>query len=134
MSTLPPSPFLSAESQSESNQRQNGYGTECAHADRVVIRPDAGRSASTTSENLDVTAGETAPHSDFESVTPARAPTTAAAGANAAVDFLDDIGDIHEIFHHARKLVADDHRFVLDEVAFADAIEPMPLFLQRAAG
>jgi hypothetical protein len=38
---------------------------------------------------------------------------------------------IHEIFHHARKLM--DHRFVLDEQAFMEAIEPPPLFLQRTA-
>jgi len=40
---------------------------------------------------------------------------------------------IHEIFHFARKLAADDHRFVLDEAAFMDAIEPPPLFLQHIA-
>ena len=37
--------------------------------------------------------------------------------------------DICEIFNGARKL--DDQRFVLDERAFLEAIEPMPLFLQR---
>jgi hypothetical protein len=47
--------------------------------------------------------------------------TAATAGAT------DCIG---EIFHHARKLVADDHRFVLDEQLFMEAIEPPPLFLQ----
>jgi hypothetical protein len=41
---------------------------------------------------------------------------------------------IHEIFHFARQLYADDHRFVLDEEAFMDAIEPPPLFIQRATG
>jgi hypothetical protein len=39
---------------------------------------------------------------------------------------------IGEIFHHARKLM--DHRFVLDEAALMEAIEPPPLFLQRATG
>jgi hypothetical protein len=43
---------------------------------------------------------------------------------------VDATDHIHEIFHHARKLM--DHRFVLDEQAFMDAIEPPPLFLQRA--
>lgn len=43
---------------------------------------------------------------------------------------LDNIG---EIFHYARKLTAAHHRFVLDEQAFFEAIEPPPLFLQRAA-
>ena len=41
---------------------------------------------------------------------------------------------IHEIFHFALKLYEDDHRFVLDEEAFLEAIEPPPLFLQRATG
>lgn len=38
---------------------------------------------------------------------------------------------IHEIFHYARKLYDEDHRFVLDEGAFMEAIEPPPLFMQR---
>jgi hypothetical protein len=47
----------------------------------------------------------------FASVTPARAPTTAAAGANAAAGFLDD------------------DRFKLDVDAFMAAIEEAPSFL-----
>lgn len=47
------------------------------------------------------------------------------------------VGDIHEIFYHARRLLtehhAKHHRFRLDEAAFAEAIEPPPLFLQRTA-
>lgn len=65
------------------------------------------------------------------------APTTAGAGANAVPASLDRIDHIHEIFHFARKLLADyhakHHRFVLDEVAFCEAIEPMPMFLQASA-
>ena len=45
---------------------------------------------------------------------------------------VDATDHIHEIFHHARKLCDEDHRFVLDEEAFMEAIEPPPLFLQRA--
>lgn len=48
---------------------------------------------------------------------------------------LTDISNVGEIFHFARKLVADDdYRFVLDERAFMEAIEPLPLFLQGAVG
>ena len=45
------------------------------------------------------------------------------------VDATDCIG---EIFHFARKLCDKDHRFVLDEERFLADIEPPPLFLQRA--
>jgi len=68
----------------------------------------------------------------------------------------EDICHIHEIFYFSRKLIEDDHRFVLDEskfmfdighvppaarpenfakyMAVLDALddEPMPLFLQQA--
>jgi len=44
--------------------------------------------------------------------------------------------DIHEIFHYARLLIAEDNavhrRFVLDERAFMDAIDEAPLFLRMA--
>jgi hypothetical protein len=40
---------------------------------------------------------------------------------------------IHELFHFARKLIDDDHRFVLNEREFMEAIDPLPLFLQGAA-
>lgn len=45
-----------------------------------------------------------------------------------------DISDVHEIFYHVRKLITEDdkYRFVLDQQAFMEAIEPMPLFLQAA--
>lgn len=39
---------------------------------------------------------------------------------------------ISEIFIGARKWIDDDHRFVIDEQAFLEAIEPPPLFMQRA--
>jgi hypothetical protein len=41
---------------------------------------------------------------------------------------------IGEIFIGARKWIDDDHRFVLDEKAFMEAVDPLPLFLQRVAG
>jgi GcrA cell cycle regulator len=41
---------------------------------------------------------------------------------------------ISEIFVGARKWIDDDHRFVLDEAAFMESLEAMPLFLQVAAG
>jgi hypothetical protein len=41
---------------------------------------------------------------------------------------------IHELFHFARKLIDEDHRFILDEEAFMAEIEPLPLFMQRAMG
>ena len=49
----------------------------------------------------------------------------------------DDIGDVHEIFYYARRLIneqaRDEHRFRLDVTAFMEAIEEMPLFLRRTA-
>ena len=49
-----------------------------------------------------------------------------------ATDLLGaNISDVSEIFHHARQLVGPT-RFVLDEQAFMDAIDPPPLFLQAA--
>lgn len=53
------------------------------------------------------------------------APVAAEPSAAGATDH------IHEIFHYARKLLARDRRFVLNEAAFMEAIEPPPLFLQR---
>lgn len=45
-----------------------------------------------------------------------------------------DISDVHEIFYHARKLIAEEeYRFVLDQRAFMEAIEPMPIFLRARA-
>jgi hypothetical protein len=40
---------------------------------------------------------------------------------------------ISEIFVGARKWIDEDHRFILDEKAFMEAIDPLPLFLQGAA-
>ena len=37
---------------------------------------------------------------------------------------------INEIFFYARKLIAEDRRFVLDEAAFMAAIDEVPLFLR----
>ena len=76
--------------------------------------------------------------------------------AGAAADIPDEIGDIHEIFHHARRLVAEkpanqalldeitqewnriypidfeEPRFVLDPDRFMRDIDadPVPLFLR----
>jgi len=41
---------------------------------------------------------------------------------------------INEIFVGARKWIDDDHRFVLNERDFMEALEELPIFLQRAAG
>jgi hypothetical protein len=68
-------------------------------------RPADQAAASFDSNSCDVAAG----HS--RSVMPARAPTTAAAGANAAAAFLDD------------------DRFKLDVDAFMAAIDEPPAFL-----
>jgi len=51
-------------------------------------------------------------------------------GHNPAGSDPDDISNIGEIFIGAMRL--DDHRFVLDEAAFMEALEEMPLFLRRA--
>jgi hypothetical protein len=63
--------------------------------------------------------------SDEPATGTASLPNEPVAGLNS------DISDVHEIFYHARKLVDDDHRFVLDEQAFMEAIEEMPLFLRN---
>lgn len=62
-------------------------------------------------------------------------PVTVASGGGEAVAdlFGSDISHVTEIFHWARELVKPT-RFVLDERAFMEAIEPPPLFLQRAFG
>jgi hypothetical protein len=40
---------------------------------------------------------------------------------------------INEIFFYARKLIAEDNRFVLNEREFLDAIEETPLFLRAGS-
>ncbi len=61
-------------------------------------------------------------------------PQSLAAGVTDS--FGCDISDVGEIFYHAKLLVAEDNaihrRFVLDVRAFEEAIEPPPIFLQRA--
>jgi hypothetical protein len=54
--------------------------------------------------------------------------------APGSVEFVDlDQDCIGEIFVGARKLMdPDEHRFILDEQAFMDAIDEPPLFLRRA--
>jgi hypothetical protein len=50
-----------------------------------------------------------------------------------AADLPDDLSCIGEIFVGASKLAdPDEHRFMLDEQAFMDAIDEPPLFLRRA--
>lgn len=47
----------------------------------------------------------------------------------------DDAGatdHIHEIFHFARKLYAEENRFVLDVARFMADIDEPPLFLRNA--
>ena len=50
---------------------------------------------------------------------------------------FSDISDVGEIFYHARQLInedaREDHRFRLDVVAFMEALDEPPLFLQRRA-
>jgi hypothetical protein len=53
---------------------------------------------------------------------------TVAAGDAGATDCIG------EIFIGARKWIDDDHRFVLNERDFMEAIEALPIFLQRATG
>lgn len=73
----------------------------------------------------------TLPQSPFLSAEP---PQASAETAPASLAWNpDDAGAtdcIAEIFIGAAKL---EHRFVLDERAFMEAIEPPPLFLQEAA-
>ena len=77
----------------------------------------------------------TLPPSPFLSADSQPPAEMAPASASAVTVEAGDAGAtdcISEIFHYARLLCADDHRFVLDEQAFMEAIEPPPLFLQRA--
>lgn len=60
-------------------------------------------------------------------------PDKAAASPRQSADAADEFPDIGEIFVGARKLLDPyEHRFVLDEQAFMDAIDEPPLFLRRA--
>jgi hypothetical protein len=77
------------------------------------------------------------PQSPFlsaESQPPAEMAPASATAVTVAADDAGATDHIHEIFIGARKWIDDDHRFVLDEKAFMEAIEPPPLFMQRAAG
>lgn len=73
----------------------------------------------------------TLPESPFLSAEP---PLASAETAPASLVWNPDdagaIDHIAEIFVGAAKL---ENRFVLDEQAFMEAIEPPPIFLQRAA-
>lgn len=65
------------------------------------------------------------------------AQTADGADTLAPSDFLDATNDIHEIFYHARRLIAEDNavhrRFVLDEALFMEALDEPPLFLRYAS-
>ncbi len=116
MSTLPQSPFLSADP------------------------PLSADTAAALSQPRDAAAKPTPEEIGLETAYnyPSGPPQKEDQGAPAPEDWNpEDAGAtdcIHEIFHFARRLYDDDHRFVLDEQAFMEAIEPPPLFLQRATG
>jgi hypothetical protein len=110
MTDIPLSPFLSAD--------QHPLSAETAVAS--VTSPSAA-------------AAGLLPEPPSNEGRPQGAPASTAAVTVAAGD-ADATNHIHEIFVGARKWIDDDHRFVLDERAFMDAIEPMPLFLQRSTG
>jgi hypothetical protein len=60
-------------------------------------------------------------------------PEEAAAAPRQSADAAADLSEIGEIFVGARKLMdPDEHRFILDEQVFMDAIDEPPLFLRRA--
>jgi hypothetical protein len=106
MASLPPSPFLNSALEAETP----------ADTDAAPRLTDPVVAAS----------------GQFESPSNKRRQTEAPAVLpNEAAGATDCIS---EIFHHARKLIAEDGppRFVLDERAFMEAIEPPPLFLQAA--
>ena len=110
MTTILPSPFLSAE--------QHPLSAETAAA--AVASPPAAAAGLLPDPPSNEGRHQGAPAST--------STVTVAAGDAGATDH------IHELFYYARKLCDEDHRFVLDEQAFMDAIEPPPLFLQRAVG
>lgn len=114
MTALPPSPFLT---------------------DSVAPMPFAPDTA---------VAANISPQAPTAAAGPIRESSTATGGCQEApavetpnrstAGLLDEIEHVHEIFYHARLLIAEDraihHRFVLDERKFMEAIEPPPLFLQ----
>ncbi len=118
MTTIPRSPFLSAEpaygDYSQASQHYNGD-----------LQPDPADTAAALSQPRDAAAELIPSSTGGPQGVPAVETNPLDAGAT---------DHIHEIFHYARMLYADDHRFVLDEQAFMEAIEPPPLFLQRATG
>lgn len=81
------------------------------------------------------------PSAEWDAAAAQPSPPTPAAAADpvryeppAAAPEVD-ISDVHELFYHVRKLMAEDEtQFVLDEESFMAAIEePMPLFLTAPA-
>jgi hypothetical protein len=105
MSDLPQSPFLSADNHPLSAGRPPHLSPAPQAAAAELIPSSTGGHQGTS----------------------AASTVTVASGAADATDH------IHEIFHFARQLCEDDHRFILDERAFMEAIEPLPMFLQGAA-
>lgn len=90
MTALPPSPFMnSAETSSHA-----------ADTAATIIQPH-------------VVAAATNPALGY--VPPEAEPAPAAELKAAVGGSLDEIDCIHEIFHHARRLVREQNRFVLDE-------------------
>lgn len=85
-------------------------------------------SAAVVMPSADVPVAVSSPLSPLSETAAGPNPVTSAL-ADLPLD--DDISNIPEIFYYARKL-ARDRRFVLNEREFMDAIDPPPMFLQRA--
>lgn len=102
-------------------------------SDSAVSPSSAADTAVTlTSPKPGVTANQSPSSTGGQQETPAAVASNPAA-AGVTDRFGSDISDVGEIFHFARKL-CEPTRFVLDEVAFMEAIEERPLFLRRARG
>lgn len=119
MAKLPPSPFLNSTDPSRS-------------ADQAVAASPHTPVCAAAAEPFDESSTAMGGHQEA----PAEVLNPAVT-AGATDLFGAEIGDVGEIFYHARRLINEDageyHRFRLDVPAFMEAIEPMPLFLQRTA-
>lgn len=109
MTDIPQSPFISAEHPLSAETAAASVTSPPAAAAELLPDPPSNEGR-------------------YQGASTATPTVTVAAGA---VDATDCIG---EIFIGARKWIDDDHRFVLDEKSLMEAIDPLPLFLQRVAG
>jgi len=106
-------PFPSVSADSEHEQQRKTLGVTDGRDHHYLADPDGGYMGPRLSPALGTSVG-------IAATDPCQEPVAAS-----------PIDHIHEIFFHARKLMKDDRRFVLDEGAFTAALDEPPIFLQN---